>query len=80
MIKKRSRPQPRVREKSLETEDTPSAHVSNDDDDDDKSLSSLLRCANTLTFMLCLKALGATRVEAVAQGKTGYRCAQVVEW
>ncbi|KAH0840253.1 hepatocellular carcinoma-associated antigen 59-domain-containing protein [Lanmaoa asiatica] len=39
MIKRRSRPQPRVREKSPETEDPTSAHVSDEDEDDaDKSL------------------------------------------
>lgn len=39
MIKRRSRPQSRVREKSPEIEDSPSAHVSDpDEDDEDKSL------------------------------------------
>ncbi|KIJ69789.1 hypothetical protein HYDPIDRAFT_171770 [Hydnomerulius pinastri MD-312] len=37
MIKKRTRPQPRVREKSPEVEETPSAHPS-DEEEEDKSL------------------------------------------
>ena len=45
MIKRRSRPQPRVREKSPDTEGLTSAHISDDEGDDDEanSLPCVLR-------------------------------------
>lgn len=85
MIKRRSRPQSSVREKSPATEEPVSAHVSEPDnvegdDDEDKSLPCVVNCdrhISGVTFMT-EQALGVARAEAVAQVKTGNRRTQVV--